>query len=220
VERQEHTYSHFEEALQQLFERLLQGSVRSRRRGGHLARARLKRDSSEGNFVSRSHAAVNPQSARSSLEIGVRVVADKVPAAQHYIALHSITLHCIVSFPSMILTRLRFASHRLRPSPALLALFSSSARTMTTSNTAWHPATTRYPSVRRDESCVETFKSAEKGAVEVPDPYQWLHTPDSQETKEFVAKQGEFARAYLDKFPHADKFKQALTANWDYPRCE
>ncbi|KAK4057924.1 hypothetical protein OIO90_001143 [Microbotryomycetes sp. JL221] len=84
--------------------------------------------------------------------------------------------------------------------------------------TAWDPAATPYPKVRRDEQFVETFKSARQGSVEVKDPYHWLQDPDSDETKRFVDEQGRFARQYLDQNPYAKQFKQALTENFDFPR--
>lgn len=97
-------------------------------------------------------------------------------------------------------------------------LFTSSAYTM--APTPWDPKATPYPSVRRDENFVDTFKSQEKGEVKVADPYHWLHEPDSEETKRFVEAQGEHARAYLDQYQDADKLKKEITANYDYPRCK
>lgn len=97
------------------------------------------------------------------------------------------------------------------------ARFSSSALTM--APTPWDPKATPYPSVRRDETFEEVFKSQKRGEVSVKDPYNWLHEPDSAETKEFVQKQGDFARAYLQQQPDGDKLKAAITDNYSYARC-
>lgn len=85
--------------------------------------------------------------------------------------------------------------------------------------TPWD-ASAPYPPVRRDDNFTETFKSATKGDVAVKDPYHWLHEPDSSETTAFVEAQGKFARAYLDQYADAGRFKEALTKNWNYARCE
>ncbi|KAM0746501.1 hypothetical protein T439DRAFT_344226 [Meredithblackwellia eburnea MCA 4105] len=87
--------------------------------------------------------------------------------------------------------------------------------------TPWNPATTPYPPARRDDDFKEQFKSAKLGKeVTVKDPYHWLAEPpsSSDETKQFVTKQGEFAKAYTNQNPNADKFKDELTKNWNYPR--
>lgn len=95
----------------------------------------------------------------------------------------------------------------------------SSTNMTATARTPWDPSATPYPAVRRDESFSETFKSAAKGSVQVKDPYNWLQDPDSAETKQFVADQGAFTKKYLDQYEHASKFKEALTQNFNYPRC-
>ncbi|GAA5986969.1 hypothetical protein JCM10908_000972 [Rhodotorula pacifica] len=83
--------------------------------------------------------------------------------------------------------------------------------------TAWDPNHTPYPSTRRSDS-VEHFKSATRGDVAVPDPYDWLHDPDSPETKKFVQEQGEFTRKYLDQYRDKERFAEELRKNWNYPR--
>jgi hypothetical protein len=82
--------------------------------------------------------------------------------------------------------------------------------------TPWTPG--QYPPVRRSDF-KETFKSAKQGEVEVADPYQWLHDPDSKETQEFVKAQGEFTRKYLEKYTDREMYSTELKRNWDYPRC-
>jgi len=84
--------------------------------------------------------------------------------------------------------------------------------------TPWDPKATPYPNVRRSDF-VETFKSAKKGEVEVKDPYNWLHEPDSEETKRFVQEQGAYAKAYLQQYKDGEKLKEEITKNYNYPRC-
>ncbi|GAA5855758.1 hypothetical protein JCM8547_001672 [Rhodosporidiobolus lusitaniae] len=74
-----------------------------------------------------------------------------------------------------------------------------------------------YPPVRRSNT-VEQFTSAKHGKVDVADPYDWLHEPDSDETKAFVKAQGDYTRQYLDQYPHRQQFTDELKKNWDYPR--
>ncbi|GAA5933575.1 hypothetical protein JCM3775_003739 [Rhodotorula graminis] len=83
--------------------------------------------------------------------------------------------------------------------------------------TPWDPKSTPYPHTRRADT-VETFKSATRGDVAVPDPYSWLHQPDSAETTAWVQQQTEFTNQYLEQFKDAKRFKEELTKNWDYPR--
>lgn len=85
--------------------------------------------------------------------------------------------------------------------------------------TPWDPNKTPYPPARRSDT-VEYFQSAKAGKkVPVADPYDWLHDPDSQETKQFVQQQGEFTQQYLDQYKHKDQFTRELRKNWNYPRC-
>lgn len=108
-----------------------------------------------------------------------------------------------------------------RTCPSRLRLHRSISTTMSplASRTAWDPNQTKYPHVRRSDT-VETFKSATRGEVKVADPYDWLHDPDSQETKQFVEDQGAFTRQYLDQYKDRERFAQELKKNWNFPRCE
>lgn len=96
--------------------------------------------------------------------------------------------------------------------------FASTAMSSSSLRTPWDPAKTPYPPVRRSDT-VETFKSAKKGEVRLPDPYDWLHDPDSAETQDFVKRQGDFTRAYLDQYKDRKVFTDELRKNWNYPRC-
>lgn len=110
--------------------------------------------------------------------------------------------------PAVHLRARSVASSRICASPLTAAM-----------KTAWDPKQTAYPSVRRADT-VETFKSATRGDVAVPDPYSWLHDPDSAETKQFVQDQGEFTRKYLDQYTDRKRFSEEVKKNWNYPRCQ
>jgi len=96
-------------------------------------------------------------------------------------------------------------------------LHSSSALAMS-AKTPWDPKQTKYPPTWRSDT-VETFKSATRGDVKVPDPFDWLHHPDAPETVEWVNSQTDFTREYLDKYKDRKRFAEELRKNWDYPRC-
>ncbi|XP_041360625.1 prolyl endopeptidase-like [Gigantopelta aegis] len=70
-----------------------------------------------------------------------------------------------------------------------------------------------YPNARRDESVSEDFHG-----TKVVDAYRWLEDPDAEETKEFVDKQNELSRPFLDACPIKEKLKNRITELWDYPK--
>lgn len=70
-----------------------------------------------------------------------------------------------------------------------------------------------YPHVRRDESVIDFYHG-----VPVPDPYRWLENPDAPEVKDFIAKQVELADEVLAGCDTRDKFKEKVTAMYNYPR--
>ncbi|KAK3087237.1 hypothetical protein FSP39_003447 [Pinctada imbricata] len=70
-----------------------------------------------------------------------------------------------------------------------------------------------YPSARRDESIVDDY-NGEK----IPDPYQWLEDPDSEETKAFVDSQNDVTRPFLESCPARDKLYNRIKEMWDYPK--
>lgn len=88
-----------------------------------------------------------------------------------------------------------------------------------------------YPPVRRDESVKDVYHGVEVCVVidgfpyehvlfhQVSDPYRWLEDPDSEETKEFVKRQNDLTRPYLDKCIYKDKIKSTMTELWNYPKC-
>ena len=60
------------------------------------------------------------------------------------------------------------------------------------------PATPKpQPETRRTDN-IDTYKSATRGQVRVPDPYHWLEEY-SEETDRWIEIQESFTRTYLDK---------------------
>ncbi|GFX07185.1 prolyl endopeptidase [Trichonephila clavipes] len=50
----------------------------------------------------------------------------------------------------------------------------------------------KYPEVKREETAIDEYHG-----VKVPDPYQWLEDPDSEETKKFVSLENDLSIPYL-----------------------
>jgi prolyl oligopeptidase len=74
--------------------------------------------------------------------------------------------------------------------------------------------TMTYPETRRVEHVDEYF------GVKVPDPYRWLEADvrESPEVAEWVKKQNEIARKYLDAIPERHAIETRLTELWNYER--
>ncbi|GLB33294.1 putative prolyl oligopeptidase [Lyophyllum shimeji] len=79
---------------------------------------------------------------------------------------------------------------------------------------SWKPNT--YPTTRRSDH-VDTYKSAAKGEVRVPDPYQWLEEY-TDETDKWTTSQEVFTRSYLDKNADRQKLEDAFRTSMDYPK--
>ena len=73
--------------------------------------------------------------------------------------------------------------------------FAASSMVSTIAPTPWTP--NRYPKARRSDH-VDTYASASRGKVPVPDPYNYLEN-DTEETDRWTTEQEAFTRQYLDK---------------------
>jgi prolyl oligopeptidase len=82
------------------------------------------------------------------------------------------------------------------------------------STTPWKSES--YPKARRSDH-TDTYKSASKGEVVVPDPYRWLEEY-SEETDQWTTAQEAFTRAHIDKYPLRKRIEDALMANINYAR--
>ncbi|KAJ8680862.1 hypothetical protein QAD02_016649 [Eretmocerus hayati] len=71
----------------------------------------------------------------------------------------------------------------------------------------------KYPEVRRDETACDTYHG-----TKVPDPYNWLEDPDSEETKAFVDAQNAIAEPYINACPKRQVIHDRLKQLWDYPK--
>lgn len=84
----------------------------------------------------------------------------------------------------------------------------------TMARTPWVPNT--YPSARRSDH-VDIYKSAARGEVRVPDPYQWLEEY-TDETDKWTSAQEAFTRSYLDKNPDLPRLENVFRDCNDYPK--
>ncbi len=74
------------------------------------------------------------------------------------------------------------------------------------------PAGYEYPESKSVEH-VETLHG-----VKISDPYRWLEDLDSEETKQWVQVQSEFAFDYLEKLPERVPLRERLTELWNYEK--
>lgn len=96
----------------------------------------------------------------------------------------------------------------------LLILVGGCSERLTSSTTAGEAAAQRYPETRRVDT-TDTYHN-----VKVADPYRWLEADvrESPEVAEWVKKQNEVARAYLDAIPQRPQIELRLTELWNYAR--
>jgi prolyl oligopeptidase len=75
-------------------------------------------------------------------------------------------------------------------------------------------ATMKYPETRRTDYEDEYF------GIKVPDPYRWLEADvrESSEVADWVKKENDVARKYLDAIPQRDAIEKRLTELWNYER--
>ena len=80
--------------------------------------------------------------------------------------------------------------------------------------TAWTPG--NFPPTRRSDH-VDVYKSAAKGDVPVPDPYQWLEER-TEETNKWTITQESFTRSYLNQNPDRETLQDLLRASMNYEK--
>lgn len=56
--------------------------------------------------------------------------------------------------------------------------------------------------------------------VPVTDPYRWLEDQESSRTREWIAAQTRYARAYLDSIPHREQIRQRIRELLDVEKCD
>src|SRR5579864_4416430 len=56
--------------------------------------------------------------------------------------------------------------------------------------------------------------------VVVTDPYRWLEDQESPRTREWLAAQTRYARAYLDCLPHRESIRQRIRELLDVETCD
>ncbi|GMM72539.1 prolyl oligopeptidase family serine peptidase [Alteromonas gracilis] len=79
-------------------------------------------------------------------------------------------------------------------------------------NSATMPKVSGYP-----ETKTVTQQDNYHGTM-VSDPYRWLEEEDSEEVKTWVESQNTLARPYLAELPSRERYKERLTALWDYEK--
>lgn len=78
----------------------------------------------------------------------------------------------------------------------------------------WTPNS--YPQTRRSDH-VDIYKSATRGQVGVPNPYNWLEE-NSEETDRWTHLQDSFTRSYLDKNPDRQRLETVFYSVNDYAK--
>ncbi|KDR68475.1 hypothetical protein GALMADRAFT_78538 [Galerina marginata CBS 339.88] len=82
------------------------------------------------------------------------------------------------------------------------------------SSVTWAPG--NYPSTRRSDH-VDTYQSASKGEVPVPDPYQWLEE-STDEVDKWTTAQADLAQSYLDQNADIQKLAEKFRASRNYAK--
>ena len=70
----------------------------------------------------------------------------------------------------------------------------------------------KYPAARRTDQTDTYFGTA------VADPYRWLESLDTPETKDWVTAENEVTFGYLGQIPFRDKIRERLTTMWNFER--
>jgi prolyl oligopeptidase len=92
----------------------------------------------------------------------------------------------------------------MKTAPAVLSVLLAGA--------AAGAATWNYPAAKTVDQ-IDDYQG-----TKVADSYRWLEDLDSADTQAWVAAQNKLTFDYLAKLPDRERFKQRLTALWNYPR--
>lgn len=109
---------------------------------------------------------------------------------------------------------LRSATRSFSPSSVGRGFLFNSRFICKMSPTPWVP--NNYPPARRSDH-VDVYKSASKGTVSVPDPYQWLEEY-TEETDKWISAQEAFTKAHLQKNPDHKKLETAFRNSMNYAK--
>ncbi|MDO7875243.1 prolyl oligopeptidase family serine peptidase [Hymenobacter sp. ASUV-10] len=74
------------------------------------------------------------------------------------------------------------------------------------------PPPLKYPTSRKTDQVDDYF------GTKVPDPYRWLESLDTPETKAWVTAENEVTFGYLNQIPFREKIRERLTKMWNYER--
>ncbi|VDM32085.1 unnamed protein product [Hydatigera taeniaeformis] len=72
-----------------------------------------------------------------------------------------------------------------------------------------------YPVFQRDEAVVDDFFGSK-----VPDPYRWLESPDSVQTKAFVDAENAITNLYLNSCSYREQIRSKITEFWNYEKYQ
>ncbi|MFH1727341.1 MAG: prolyl oligopeptidase family serine peptidase [Pseudomonadota bacterium] len=76
-----------------------------------------------------------------------------------------------------------------------------------------HKSNIYYPQARMDSEVVDNFH----GTL-VKDPYRWLEDHDSAETKEWIEKQNQISKKFIEDGDTKEKLTKRLSKIWNYPK--
>jgi prolyl oligopeptidase len=74
------------------------------------------------------------------------------------------------------------------------------------------PPPVKYPQTRKSDQVDDYF------GTKITDPYRWLESLDTPETKAWVTAENEVTFGYLSQIPFRDKIRDRLTQMWNFER--
>ena len=70
----------------------------------------------------------------------------------------------------------------------------------------------RYPVAKKIDQVDDYF------GTKISDPYRWLESTQSAETKEWIKAENKLTQYYLNKIPFRNKIRKRLTELWNYEK--